>query len=42
MKTNVQLLMLVVGFILVIIPEPATTATGLIMMLASFGLQAVA
>lgn len=34
-----RVFMFIIGVILIIIPDPATTGAGLIMVLASFGLK---
>lgn len=37
--SGVKWVMLIVGIILIVIPEPATTMGGMIIVLASFGMK---
>lgn len=37
--SGVKWVMLIVGIILIVIPEPATTIGGMILVLASFGVK---
>lgn len=36
---GVKFLMLLVGFVMIVIPEPATTGAGILLVLASFGVK---
>lgn len=41
MSDGLGILAVIAGFVLIIIPEPATTATGLLLVAAGFGVSAV-
>ena len=34
-----RIIMLIIGIVLIVIPEPATTAAGLLIVLGSFGIS---
>lgn len=36
---GVKFLMLIIGFVMIVIPEPATTGAGILLVLASFGVK---
>ena len=36
---GVKVIMLIVGFVMIVIPEPATTGAGILLVLASLGVK---